>query len=277
MKKLTAALLGAIMMMAAPFCVHAAEAPIQNPPYLESIAFNNAQIDGGFRTGETYFTVTLDDPRKNVSLKSYTLSGDANVTVAYTQDEAQKKTGLTVTLLFDSGSVIYTFDYTNPPQYTISSNANLEDISCSLAEVRPQINGDDTAYKLYIPSDLTELTITPVTQDVNASAAPVMLTLHDGQEPEIPITVTASDGSTKKYTFDVKRVDKTCDEIKALMAQPDFESFVEGERFYEQPEFAVAAASAAGGLALIIIIAALVRRFAANPYDAEEKSFYSEK
>ena len=141
--------------------------------------------------------------------------------------------------------------------------------------MRPEINGEVTVYKLYVPSDLTEIHITPVTQDINATATAMPVTLREGQETEISVTVTASDGNTKKYTFEVTRVNKTVEEVKAEMAAPGYVSFVEGERFYEQPVFAVTAGAVVGGLIVILIIAAIVKRVAANPYDEDEKDFYA--
>ena len=275
MKRILPALLSLICLMCGSIFANAAEAPIQNAPYLESISFSNADIDGGFKTGETYFTLTLQNPNQSAALQSYTVNGIANVIATYQYDNANHQTGITVTLEFDSGSVIYTFTYSNTPEYSVNSNANLADISCEYGEVRPEINSEDTAYKLYVPSDLTEINITPVTQDINATATSMPVTLREGQETEIPITVTASDGTTKKYVFDITRVNKTTEEVKAEMAQPGYVSFVDGERFYEQPVFAVTVGAVAGGLIVILIIAAIVKRVAANPYDEDEKEFYS--
>lgn len=275
MKRILPALLSLICLMCGSIFANAAEAPIQNAPYLESISFSNADIDGGFKTGETYFTLTLQNPNQSAALQSYTVNGNANVIATYQYDNANHQTGITVTLEFDSGSVIYTFTYSNTPEYSVNSNANLADISCEYGEVRPEINSEDTAYKLYVPSDLTEINITPVTQDINATATSMPVTLREGQETEIPITVTASDGTTKKYVFDITRVNKTTEEVKAEMAQPGYVSFVDGERFYEQPVFAVTVGAVAGGLIVILIIAAIVKRVAANPYDEDEKEFYS--
>lgn len=275
MKRILPALLSLICLMCGSIFANAAEAPIQNAPYLESISFSNADIDGGFKTGETYFTLTLQNPNQSAALQSYTVNGSANVIATYQYDNANHQTGITVTLEFDSGSVIYTFTYSNAPEYSVNSNANLADISCEYGEVRPEINSEDTAYKLYVPSDLTEINITPVTQDINTTATSMPVTLREGQETEIPITVTASDGTTKKYVFDITRVNKTTEEVKAEMAQPGYVSFVDGERFYEQPVFAVTVGAVAGGLIVILIIAAIVKRVAANPYDEDEKEFYS--
>lgn len=254
---------------------NAAEAPIQNAPFLENITFSNADIDGGFKMNETQFTLTLKNPNQSAALQSYSVNGNANVLATYLYDNTNRQTGITVTLEFSSGSVIYTFTYSNLPERSVNSNANLSSINCEYGEVRPEINSSDTAYKLYVPSDLTEINITPVTQDINATATSMPLTLREGQETEIPITVTASDGSTKKYTFDIVRVNKTVEEVKAEMERPGYVSFVEGERFYEQPIFAVTVGAVVGGIIVILIIAAIVKRVAANPYDTDEKEFYS--
>lgn len=275
MKKVITVLVSIFCIFSTNLFASAAEAPIQNAPYLESITFSNAEIDGGFRTGETYFTLTLQNPEQSAALQSYKVNGNANVIATYEYDNANRQTGITVTLEFDSGSVIYTFTYSNAPEYEINSNANLASISCEYGEVRPEINGEDTVYKLYVPSDLTEIHITPVTQDINATATAMPVTLREGQETEISVTVTASDGNTKKYTFEVTRVNKTVEEVKAEMAAPGYVSFVEGERFYEQPVFAVTAGAVVGGLIVILIIAAIVKRVAANPYDEDEKDFYA--
>lgn len=275
MKRILPALLCLICLMCGSIFANAAEAPIKNAPYLENISFSNADIDGGFRMDETRFTLTLKNPNQSAALQSYSVNGSANVLATYQYDDANRQTCIIVTLEFDSGSVIYTFTYSNAPEYSVNSNANLADINCEYGEVRPEINSEDTAYKLYVPNDLTEINITPVTQDINATATSMPVTLREGQETEIPITVTASDGSTKKYIFDIIRVNKTTEEVKAEMAQPGYVSFVAGERFYEQPVFAVTVGAVAGGLIVILIIAAIVKRVAANPYDTEEKEFYS--
>lgn len=275
MKKLLIFVISAVSVLYAALPCLAAQAPISNVPYLEDISFDNAAVDGGFRQGETFFTLTLDDPSESASLRGYTVSGEANVFATYKYDDSNHQTGITVTLTFESGSVIYTFNYSNAQSYKVSSNANLLSLSCELGEVQPEINSSDTAYKLYIPSDLTVINITPVTQDINAYCAPITMELRDNQEPEIPLTVTASDSTTKKYTFKIKRINKTISEVKAEMASPGYESFVEGELFYQKPSFAITLGAAAGGLAAVIIVVALIKRFAVNPYDSEEPEFYS--
>ena len=262
------------------FSAFAADRSVQNAllsnvPYLESVSFTNADIDGGFSKDKTNFTVTLKDPSVSPMLKSYKVSGNAKVFVTYGYDEQNRQSAIIVTLSFESGSIIYTFSYTNPQEYAITSNKNLSALTCEYSEVQPAINAEDTIYKLYIPSDLTKLDITPVTEDVNARCAPLSIEISTEQQPELSFTVVASDGSTKHYKFKIKRVKKTVEEVKTEMAADDYVTFVTNEKFYQQPLFIIIVCSTVGGILIIAVLAAVTKRITINPYDKEEKRFYA--
>ncbi|MDE6506048.1 MAG: hypothetical protein K2K71_02155, partial [Eubacterium sp.] len=57
--------------------------PLTSVPYLETIAFNNAEIDGGFQKNKTLYTITLDESSVSPTLKSYDINGDADIFVTY--------------------------------------------------------------------------------------------------------------------------------------------------------------------------------------------------
>lgn len=244
-------------------------------PVLLTISFKNANIDGDFKHEIQEYTLTLDDSSATPTLGSYAIKGDADLFINYLYDDTNHQIGLTATLQYDSGSKIYTFTYSNPTVYVQNSNSNLSSVYSQYGELSPAINDSDTVYKLYIPSDLTDLTITPVTQDINAYCAPVTLTLSADQTPKITLTCTASDGSKKNYSLNIKRVNKTTEQVKLEMQQPDFESFVEGTRLFEKPEFIMTVCAVLGGAVLLFIMFAVTKRIAVNPYDKEEKPFYS--
>ncbi|MCH5317387.1 MAG: hypothetical protein J1E05_05370 [Eubacterium sp.] len=250
---------------------------LSNVPYLESISFTNADIDGGFSKDKTNFTVTLKDPAISPMLKSYGISGEAKIFVTYSYDETGRQTGIVVTLSFESGSIIYTFNYSNPQEYAVTNNKNLTALICEYGEVQPTINAEDTVYQLYIPSDLTQLDITPVTEDVNARCAPLSVEINIDQQPDLSFTVVASDGTTKQYKFKVKRVNKSLEEVKAEMNAEDYVSFVSNEKFYQQPLFMIIVCSVAGGILVIALLAAVTKRLTITPYDKEEKSFYASR
>ena len=248
--------------------------PLSNVPYLETISFNNAEIDGGFQKNKTMYTITLSNPSVSPTLSGYLVSGEANVFVTYGYDGLNHQNAIIVTLSFENGSVIYTFNYSNVAEFTLSSNANLVGLESEYGEVQPAINDTDTEYKLYIPKDLTQLDITPVTQDINAHCDPLSIEINNTQQPELSVTVLASDGTTKKYTFQVRRVEKTMEEVKAEKNNPAFISFVDGELFYQKPIFSIICIAVAAGVIVILIAAKIARRITVNVYDNEEKPFY---
>ena len=271
------ALITAFGCLAVSFSAYAEEnqlLPLTSVPYLETISFTNAEIDGGFQKNKTMYTITLEDPAVSPTLNSYHVAGDANVFVTYGYDGLNHQNAIIVTLSFENGSVIYTFNYSNVVDFTLSSNANLSGIASEYGEVQPAINDTDTEYKLYIPKDLTRLDITPITQDINAHCDPLSIEINSSQQPELSVTVLASDGTTKKYTFKVRRVEKTMEEVKAEKNNPAFISFVDGELFYQKPIFTVICLSAAGGLLVVLIAAKIARRVTVNVYDSDEKPFY---
>ena len=270
-------LITAVCCLSASFSAFAEEnqlLPLSNVPYLETISFSNAEIDGGFQKNKTMYTITLKDPAVSPTLSGYHVAGDANVFVTYGYDGLNHQNAIIVTLSFENGSVIYTFNYSNVVDFTLSSNANLSGLASEYGEVQPAINDTDTEYKLYIPSDLTQLDVTPITQDINAHCDPLSIEINSSQQPELSITVLASDGTTKNYKFKVRRVEKTMEEVKAEKNNPAFISFVDGELFYQKPIFSIICIAVAAGLIVLLIIAKVARRITVNVYDSDEKPFY---
>lgn len=266
----------ALIFISNSFFAFASEAqPPGNHPYLTSISFSNAKIEGGFNQSKTTFNLILEDNAVSPALKDYTVNGTADLFVTYNYDDTNHQNGITVTLAFTNGTVIYTFNYKNAENPVINGNANLLGVICEIGELQPEFDENTTAYKLYLPSDLTHLEIAPVTADINAYCAPLNMELRENQETDFSFTVTASDGTTKTYKFKIKRVNKTIAEVKSEMAQPGFKSFVDGELFYQQPIFSIVSLSAIGGILVIAILIFITKRITVNPYDSDEEDFYS--
>lgn len=266
----------ALILISNSFFAFANDAqPLGNHPYLSSISFSNAEIEGGFSQSKTDFNLILTDNSASPALKNYTVNGEADLFVTYNYDDQNIQNGITVTLAFTNGTVIYTFHYKNAKKPVINSNANLMGVLCEMGELQPEFNENTTAYKLYLPSDLTHLEIAPITADRNAYCAPLNMELRENQETDFSFTVTASDGTLKTYKFKIKRVNKTMAQVKDEMSQPGFESFVDGELFYQKPIFSIVLLSAIGGIFIIIILTLITKRITINPYDCDEKDFYS--
>lgn len=246
----------------------------EEEPILTGISFKNAEISGEFNPDVHEYNLILNNNETPPTLKDYTISGNANIFITYTYDEINHQIGLTATLQYDMGSAIYNFTYANPPKYERTKNNLLSAIYCTYGELSPALNNKDTVYKLYIPSDLTQLTITPVTEDIQAYCAPIELILAQDQTPKITFYSIASDGSKREYLLNIKRVDKTINQVKQEMMEPNFKSFVDGTRVYQRPEFLITVFAAGTGLLVLLILFRITRKIAINPYDRDEKPFY---
>lgn len=246
-------------------------------PVLTEISFKNAVINEDFTPYTNDYTITLEDPSVTPALKSYAIDGEAEIFVTYHLDETKHQTGIIVTLEYNSGTNVYNFTYTNALTYQESDNNLLSGVNCKYGEVYPAISDKLTDYKLYIPSDLTVLHLSAVTQDVSAYYdLPKEISLSADQEPSISIMVTASNGDTRIYHFKIKRLKKTTEEVIREMANPDFESLVKGEFFYQKPTFAIALISAAGGLVLILFLLSLAKKIIVRAEDPDEPDFFAQ-
>ena len=246
-------------------------------PELTSVSFNNAVINEEFKKDVFEYSITLDDPGLTPTLESYTLSSEANIFVTYEQDAGKRQTGIIVTLEYENGSAYYKFRYANAEEKEANSDNLLAELKCRLGEVYPALNDKDTAYKLYIPSDLMEINLTATTRDTGAVCdVPKSITLGIDQEPEISLTVTASNGKTRLYTLAVKRLNKTSEEVQKEMESPDFDSLVEGELFWQKPSFRVALAAALAAVFLLLIFIRIAKRLTLKVEDEDEKSFFAE-
>lgn len=246
-------------------------------PVLTSISFNNAEIREDFSPLANEYTIMLSDSSVTPTLKDYRIQGDAKLFIEYSYDDAKQQNGIIITLQYDSGTNVYTFNYVNAQPVQQSDNNLLSAIECDLGEVYPKVNEKDTKYSLYIPNDLTELKLSAVTQDIGAHCdIPSTITLNVDQEPTIKITVTASNSQTRTYDLKIKRLNKNSDEVKAMLLDSDVKSIVQGELFYQKPVFFISLLSVLGGIILLIIVVSILKRITIKVSDSDELTFFEE-
>lgn len=251
-----------------------AESETENPVLL-SISFKNAEIEPEFDANIHEYTLKLEYPSVSPSLDDYKIRGDANIFVNYETDETKHPTGILVTLEHKNGSDYYSFKYKNANNYAKNSNNLLAEVYCELGEIYPKLNDEDTEYKLYIPSDLKTINLSAVTKDVSAYCElPGSVSLNTNQDLNLSATVYASDGAARTYTFEVKRIRKTSNQIKAEMNDPNYKSMIDGELFYQKPVFAISIVSTIAGLALFLIFIKAAKRLTVRPCDDDETEFF---
>lgn len=272
------ALLIMTMLPTTVFAVQTIPQSSVEAPALKAISFENATIVEEFSPSTFEYTIKLDDPNKTPTLESYDISAGAQMFITKTLDKAGHQNGINVEVKNENVSANYLFEYVKDENQKITSNNLLESFDCEMGEVYPELNPDDTQYTLYVPSDLTELKLHATTQDITAvCAVPESIKLNADQNLQIDVTVTASDATTRVYTFQVKRIRKDTKQVQELMKSDDYTSMIKGELFYQRPEFLIAVASVAAGLVLVIIIAAVAKKKAIKVEDKEEFDFFGDK
>ncbi len=157
------------------------------------------------------------------------------------------------------------------------SNNLLSSISVNYGKLDPEFDSETTKYTLYIPSDITELIITPTPQSKSATANKIDMTLAIDQEPTIAVTCTAQDGEQKQYKLKIKRIDKTLSEIEDEIAQNGYAVYIKQTKFYQNTDFIVTISFVFAGIIILIILYFITRRKLINPFDKDEKPFYKKQ
>ena len=249
-KSIYPALFLAIFVLLFPLCVFASDGGVE-VPVLKSVSFNNAQLEGDFSSEKFEYDILLDSSQKTPTLKSYDVTDGASL--VFKQENGDGEKGISIEVKKDSIGSTYFFKYDygkNEPE--INSNNNLLALNCALGEVYPKINSHDTTYSLYVPDDMTSIKLEAVSEDANAVCNLAgIITLNKNQTPVIPVTVTASDGSVKEYSFTVKRLNKSSEQVRQEMQSEDFTSLVKGELFHQKPEFKIIIACTVIGIIII--------------------------
>lgn len=263
----------AVIIMLLPQSAFAADGGVE-VPVLKSVSFNNAELEGDFSSEKFEYDILLDSSQKTPTLKSYEVTDGASL--VFKQETADGKKGVSIEVKKDSIGSTYFFKYDygkNEPE--INSNNNLLALNCELGEVYPKINSHSTEYSLYVPDDMTEIKLEAVSEDANAVCNLAgTITLNINQTPVIPVTVTASDGSVKEYSFTVKRLNKSSERVRQEMQSEDFTSLVNGELFHQKPEFKIIIACTVAGLIIIVTAVILLKRLTVKTRDEDEIEFF---
>lgn len=134
-----------------------------------------------------------------------TLDGETFVKVKFTLSDSLAK-GENVSVSFKNISISSTENEANPSEviYSVeitkkSSDATLYSLSIGDVTLSPAFSSDVTSYTATVDYRTTPLKVNYKTNDPNAKAKVAGATLKEGKNT-LTITVTAEDGTTKKYT-----------------------------------------------------------------------------
>lgn len=242
-------------------------------PVLEEVSFNHAVVDGNFSSTQFEYELVLDSSGESPTLKSYKVSDGAEV--FFDSKNVNGEKSIEIEVKKDKITTNYTFYYSDKSDNAINDDNRLSELVCELGEVYPKINDKDTTYSLYIPNDMTEIRLSAVAKDVNATCdVPSVIMLNADQSLKFEVTVTASNGDTRLYTFNVKRLDKDSEQVRQELQSEDFTSLVNGELFHQKPEFKIIILCAVGGIIIIAVVMILLKRMMIKTQDDDETEFF---
>ncbi len=278
MKKLVCICFAALLALTAPLCAHGVTNQPKASPSLVEISFKNAVIEEDFSPEKHDYTLTLSDSKVTPTLRDYKIEGDADIFVTYDYDNTKHQTGVLITLEYKNGTTIYNFAYKNAEFFAQNANNYLKEASCKLGVIEPEISRDRTDYTIYIPQDLTVLDMSAATEDVGAYCeVPTEISLTSEQELDIPLSVTASNGEKRVYSFKVRRTKKSSDEFEKMIKNNAADELIESEKFYTNPIFIITVLSAAGAILLILLLVRIAKRLTIELSDSDEPEFFAEK
>lgn len=272
MKKVESFLLIVIMVIMCIIPLNVFAATGVQAPVLKQISFNNAVVVEKYSPDIFEYSLELDDSNVNPTLKDYVISDGSKLFVTKIMDDTGHQVGVNVEVKSGALSTNYVFNYIKNENMKITSDNNLASFECELGEIKPALNEKTSEYTLYVPSDLTELKLSAQARDVSAvCVVPESIKLNPDQTIQVEVVVTASDTSTKVYTFNVKRINKTCEEVQKLMDDDGIKSILKGEFFYQKPLFYVIVSAP---IVVLILLFVIIKRVKIKAYDNDEIEFF---
>lgn len=167
-----------------------------------------------FEVSDLYLSAEADHPGAQVSVDNPTLISNATTAVRIT---VTAETGDTRTY------VIYV-SRDRDPNYVESSNANLSGLSVEGYELSPAFDTDVEQYYVWVPYERETVTLYAEAEDGLASVSVDSdVALDPGRRTDIPVTVTAENGTERVYTVSVVRAPAPEDVEKYLSCGHDLE------------------------------------------------------
>lgn len=197
--------------------------PLSDNCTLASLTVGNATISPAFSQDVTSYSASVPFTTSALEISATAADSKATVTVGSTQLAAGSTTSVYVTVTAENGATKeYIIQVTRAadPNYVKSSNADLKALSVEGFPISPAFSADVTRYYVWLPYEQTSISASAATDDSRASVEIGTAELTPGLATEIPVTVTAEDGTEKVYILCVFRAP----------AHEDTDAFLQGER-----------------------------------------------
>lgn len=178
--------------------------PLSGNCKLASLTVSNATISPAFSAGTTSYTASVPFTTEKLKVSAKAEDSDAKVTIKNTALTAGKTTTVTITVKAANGTTkTYSIKVkrAQDPNYVPSSNADLKALSAKGFQLSPAFSKDVKQYYVWLPYETDTVALSAEAADKNAELTiGNAAALEAGKGTDIPVTVTAEDGTEVIYT-----------------------------------------------------------------------------
>lgn len=202
--------------------------PLSGNCKLASLTVSNASISPAFSTGTTSYSASVPFTTDTLKVSAKAEDKDAKVTIKNTKLTAGKTTTVTITVKAANGTTkTYSIKVkrAQDPNYVPSSNADLKALRVKDFQISPAFSKEVKQYYVWLPYETETVALSAETANKNAELTIGEVTaLEIGKGTDIPVTVTAEDGTEVIYTVTAIRApapEDTPDFLNPTIPEPE--------------------------------------------------------
>ena len=165
-------------------------------------------LSPSFSAGTTEYSVTVPYDVSRLPLDYSAADGGANVSVSGNQLSVGVNTVVLTVTAANGATRRYTISVTRQPDptATLSSDADLADLTPSEGKLTPAFAPNITEYAVYVPYETTKLSLSATAKDSKALGVTQPDAALKQGDNVLTVTCTAEDGTTRDYTVHVVRM-----------------------------------------------------------------------
>lgn len=187
-------------------------ASVASPPSgnanLSGLSCGSYALSPSFSAGTTEYSVTVPYDVSRLPLDYSAADGGANVSVSGNQLSVGVNTVVLTVSAANGATRRYTISVTRQPDptVTLSSDADLADLTPSEGKLTPAFAPNITEYAVYVPYETTKLSLSATAKDSKALGVTQPDAALKQGDNVLTVTCTAEDGTTRDYTVHVVRM-----------------------------------------------------------------------
>ena len=175
---------------------------------LSGLSCGSYALSPSFSAGTTEYSVTVPYDVSRLPLDYSAADGGANVSVSGNQLSVGVNTVVLTVTAANGATRRYTISVTRQPDptATLSSDADLADLTPSEGKLSPAFAPNITEYAVYVPYETTKLSLSATAKDSKALGVTQPDAALKQGDNVLTVTCTAEDGTTRDYTVHVVRM-----------------------------------------------------------------------